>query len=100
MHPDVVEDVPGACPICGMALDPDLSSRQAEPADTDLLSMSRRFWACLLLTLPLFVLAMGEILADGPGLAPLAQFGLATPWCFGGELCSSSAAGRRSGPET
>ena len=79
MHPDVVEDVPGACPICGMALDPDLSSRQAEPADTDLLSMSRRFWACLLLTLPLFVLAMGEILADGPGLAPLAQFGLATP---------------------
>ncbi len=85
MHPEIVRPAPGSCPICGMALEPRAIS--AAPEDTpELRDMSRRFWIGLLLTLPVFALAMSEMLfgrGGGGWLAPRAQafleFGLATP---------------------
>src|SRR5690606_15332563 len=55
---------PGSCPICGMALEPEMVSLDQGP-DPELVDMQRRFWWSGLLTLPLFVYAMGEML---PGL--------------------------------
>ncbi|MCF1183276.1 copper-translocating P-type ATPase [Marichromatium gracile] len=63
MHPEVVQDHPGDCPKCGMALEPSTAAPE-EAANPELTDMTRRFWASTTLALPLFVLAM---LAD---LAP------------------------------
>src|SRR5262245_53169795 len=52
MHPEIVRDRPGACPICGMALEP--VSGAAEGPDPELIDMTRRFWVSALLTLPVF----------------------------------------------
>jgi P-type Cu+ transporter len=71
MHPEVVQDGPGSCPICGMALEPMMPSADEAPS-AELQSMTRRFWASLALTLPVFVLGMIE-------RAPWVQLGLATP---------------------
>ena len=70
MHPDVEEDVPGSCPICGMTLEADLTSGPQEDEGAELRLMTRRFWVCLVLTAPLFVLAMGEML----GLIPVGEW--------------------------
>jgi P-type Cu+ transporter len=64
MHPQVVSDHPGACPICGMALEPLTVSADAD-VDPELLDMSRRFWISLALTVPLLLLSMAEMI---PGL--------------------------------
>ncbi|NOY53911.1 MAG: heavy metal translocating P-type ATPase [Deltaproteobacteria bacterium] len=56
MHPEVMQDHPGPCPKCGMALEP--VTVQAEEKNEELIYMSRRFWAGLVLTIPVFVLAM------------------------------------------
>ena len=84
MHPEVLEDEPGACPECGMALQP-IGVAVAED-DTELTAMSRRFWVCLVLAAPVFILAMGADLAPGvvhrlvaPERLQLLQFLLATP---------------------
>jgi Cu+-exporting ATPase len=61
MHPEIVRHEPGACPICGMALEPRLA-RLEEPANPELVRMSRRFWISLGLTLPVLLLAMGEMI--------------------------------------
>ena len=61
MHPEIIRDEPGDCPICGMALEPS-SSEGAEEDDTELRDMSRRFWVSLALTLPVFALAMAELI--------------------------------------
>ena len=66
MHPEIVRDGPGSCPICGMALEP-MSVGAADDDDHELLDMSRRFWACVLLTVPLVLLSMSEMV---PGLVP------------------------------
>ncbi len=58
MHPQVRQDHPGNCPICGMTLEPLQVSGEAEPND-ELADMSRRFWVGLGLTLPVFILEMG-----------------------------------------
>ena len=60
MHPEVVQRKPGACPICGMALEPRVVGREEE-VDVELLDMSRRFRIGLILTLPLLVLSMSEM---------------------------------------
>ncbi len=65
MHPEVVRDEPGSCPQCGMALEPRTVTAEDE-ANPELLDMSRRFWISLLLTLPVFVLAMAEMLPGQP----------------------------------
>jgi Cu+-exporting ATPase len=85
MHPQIVRDAPGSCPICGMALEPRTVTLE-EPANPELVDMTRRFWVSTVLTVPLLALAMGEMilgrppfgLGHGQGLN-LAQFGLATP---------------------
>jgi Cu+-exporting ATPase len=59
MHPEIVRDQPGTCPICGMALE--LRTVSAEPEENaELVSMTRRFWVGVALTVPLLVIAMGE----------------------------------------
>ena len=65
MHPQIVRDQPGSCPICGMALEP--RSITAEPqANPELAEMTRRFWISLILTLPVFVLGMAEVIPGQP----------------------------------
>ncbi len=58
MHPEVRQDHPGACPICGMALEPELVTADTGPSP-ELVDMTRRFWIALVLTLPVFALEMG-----------------------------------------
>lgn len=58
MHPEIVQIGPGSCPICGMALEPRLVTRESQP-NAELNDMSRRFWIAAGLTLPLFLLDMG-----------------------------------------
>jgi Cu+-exporting ATPase len=72
MHPEVVQDGPGSCPICGMALEPMAPSLDEGP-NHELIDMQRRFVVSALLTLPLFVGGMAEM------LPAFAQLALATP---------------------
>ncbi len=59
MHPEVRQIGPGSCPICGMALEPDLVSLDDAP-NPELADMTRRFWIGLALTIPVFALEMGS----------------------------------------
>ncbi|WP_084515009.1 heavy metal translocating P-type ATPase [Sphingobium lactosutens] len=59
MHPEVRQDHPGACPICGMALEPAIAEVASGPS-AELTDMTRRFWIALVLALPVFVLEMGS----------------------------------------
>lgn len=62
MHPEVRQDHPGACPICGMALEPELAGTHTGPS-TEYLDMRRRFAIALVLTVPVFLLEMsGHVL--------------------------------------
>ncbi|WP_298671607.1 heavy metal-binding domain-containing protein, partial [uncultured Sphingomonas sp.] len=58
MHPEIRQDHPGACPICGMALEPEIATGDAGPS-AELLDMTRRFWVSLALAIPVLVLEMG-----------------------------------------
>ena len=60
MHPEVVRDAPGDCPICGMALEP-YSATLKETPNVELVSMTRRFWIGLALTLPLLAIMFVEL---------------------------------------
>ena len=64
MHPEIVRDGPGACPICGMALEPAIVSLDDEP-NPELADMTRRFRIAAVLTLPVFVAAMGDMALGG-----------------------------------
>jgi Cu+-exporting ATPase len=66
MHPEVIQAHPGACPICGMDLEPRVVKATEEEASPELVMMTRRFWISLGLTIPVFLLAMSEML---PGWA-------------------------------
>src|SRR5258708_35131881 len=57
MHPEIIRDKPGSCPICGMALEPMVASID-EGENPELTDMRRRFWICLVLTIPVFISAM------------------------------------------
>ena len=62
MHPEIRQDHPGACPKCGMALEPVSATAGAdEPENSELRDMTRRFWIGAALTLPVFVLAMAHL---------------------------------------
>ncbi|MCZ6824301.1 MAG: copper-translocating P-type ATPase [Gemmatimonadetes bacterium] len=65
MHPEIVRDEPGSCPICGMALEL-RTVAPVEEENPELRMMTRRFWASLALTAPIFVLAMSEMLPGRP----------------------------------
>jgi len=73
MHPQIVRDAPGHCPICGMALEPRTVSLE-EPVNPELVDMTRRFWVSVVLSIPLVALAMGQMLVGHPLL------GSRTPW--------------------
>jgi P-type Cu+ transporter len=62
MHPEIRQVGPGSCPICGMALEPELATAETGP-NPELADMSRRFWIGLVLALPVVVLEMGGHLA-------------------------------------
>ncbi|HKP59360.1 MAG TPA: heavy metal translocating P-type ATPase [Polyangiales bacterium] len=89
MHPEIVRNAPGSCPICGMALEPRAPSLDEGPSE-ELLDMQRRFWISAAFTLPTLVLAMSEHLLGVALLAPqasaLAQLGLSTPVVLWGGL--------------
>jgi Cu+-exporting ATPase len=70
MHPEIIRDSAGNCPICGMALEPKTVSVEEEK-NPELISMTRRFWVSLLLSLPLVFIEMGRHI---PGLAQFALF--------------------------
>jgi Cu+-exporting ATPase len=83
MHPQIRQAGPGSCPICGMALEPELPSAEAGP-NPELLDMSRRFWIGLVLSLPVVVLEMGGHLMGahawvGHTLSNWIQFAFASP---------------------
>ena len=83
MHPQVRQAGPGICPICGMALEAEMASAEAQP-NAELADMSRRFWVGLALTLPVFGLEMGGHMIDlhmliSPTASAWVQFALATP---------------------
>ncbi len=86
MHPEIVRDQPGTCPICGMALEPRAGA--PEEASPELRDMSRRFWFAAALTVPLVLLAMGDMLPGAPISRLLStrartflELALATPVC-------------------
>ena len=89
MHPEVRQAGPGDCPKCGMALEPEGVTAEEEAENPELILMSRRLWACLVLTAPVFVLAMTTHLGFLPAWFPprleqWGEFALATPvvlWC-------------------
>jgi P-type Cu+ transporter len=83
MHPEVRQTGPGSCPICGMALEPEVASA-AEGPNPELASMTRRFWVALILALPVVVLEMGGHLFNlhmliGRQTSNWVQFVLSTP---------------------
>ncbi|WP_084375404.1 heavy metal translocating P-type ATPase [Brevundimonas vesicularis] len=88
MHPEIRQEGPGSCPICGMALEPETVTAEAPP-NHELIDFTRRFWVGLVLTLPVFALEMGGHLTNLhmfiPGqMSNWIQFALATPvvlWC-------------------
>jgi len=92
MHPEIVRSEPGDCPICGMALEPRSAAAGEEEENPELREMSRRFWISLAITVPLFILAMAEMVlgldvhfgkADGAfsggGVLNWIELALATP---------------------
>jgi Cu+-exporting ATPase len=91
MHPEVVREGPGSCPICGMALEPrDIPAGDENP---ELVSMSRRFWVGVALTAPLLALMISDILPSqpiqhwlDPQVLAWLQFALATPVVLWGGL--------------
>ncbi|MGB7939040.1 MAG: heavy metal translocating P-type ATPase [Pseudolabrys sp.] len=83
MHPQIRQVGPGSCPICGMALEPELAGSDIGP-NPELIDMSRRFWIGIALTVPIFVLEMGSHIAGAhswvdPTLSNYVQFAFATP---------------------
>jgi Cu+-exporting ATPase len=59
MHPEIVRSAPGLCPICGMALEPRTAAEQENP---ELVSMTRRFWVSVALTIPVLLFGMSDLI--------------------------------------
>ena len=84
MHPQVREISNTGCPICGMALEPETVTAEQDTSELD--DMTRRFWVGLVLSTPLLILTMGEMIPGSPlkhwmnaSWGPWLQFALATP---------------------
>jgi Cu+-exporting ATPase len=83
MHPEVRQVGPGSCPICGMALEPELVTADTGPSE-ERVDMERRLWIGLALAVPVVILDMGAHLFDlhmliPPAVSTWLQFALATP---------------------
>jgi len=92
MHPEIVRDGPGTCPICGMALEP-MEITAEEAPNEELRDMERRFRVSAALTVPGVALAMADMLPGAPvahalpvGALPWIQLALATPVVLWGGL--------------
>ena len=85
MHPEIVRDKPGSCPICGMALEPMGVPTGDEGPNPELVDFTRRLWVSAVLSVPLLIVAMGPMLGlpvqrwIGEGVAPWVELALATP---------------------
>jgi len=89
MHPEVVQDEPGDCPKCGMALEPKtvaIDGSEDDEENEELRDMTRRFWVAAGLSIPVLILAMGDMLPGRPisSLLPgrtrqFVELALATP---------------------
>ena len=106
MHPEIVRNGPGSCPICGMALEPRTVSLE-ETENPELVDMSRRFWVSVALTTPLLAIGMSEFIpgADLERIITMRswgwlELGWQRRWCSGARGHSSCAVGNRLGPET
>ncbi len=88
MHPQVRQDNPGLCPLCGMALETELVSGESGPS-AEYINMRRRFFFALMLALPVFVLEMGGHVFSSlhrvidPATSTWTQLSLATPVVLG-----------------
>ncbi|MBF6651058.1 copper-translocating P-type ATPase [Methylobacter sp. BlB1] len=89
MHPEIVRNEPGNCPICGMALEPRTIEAEQAERNPELTDMSRRFWFAAVLTVPLVLVAMGDMLPGrpvsqlfSPRAHMLVELALATPVCL------------------
>lgn len=82
MHPQIRQEGPGSCPICGMSLEPEMPSAE-ETKNHELIDMTRRFWIGILLTLPILFLEMGAHIFNFHFVMPQTsnwlQFALGTP---------------------
>jgi Cu+-exporting ATPase len=85
MHPQIRQEMPGNCPICGMTLEPVTEAADAG-LNHELVDMTRRFWIGLVLTLPVFILEMGGHIPAlhlhelvPPSISIWIQFALSTP---------------------
>jgi len=85
MHLEVIQEGPGDCPICGMALEPLLVTEDEED-NSELVDMTRRFWVSAVLSVPVFLIAMGDLLPGQPvsavlpaAIRPWIELLLATP---------------------
>jgi Cu+-exporting ATPase len=85
MHPEIIRDEPGACPICGMALEPMVVTADEE-VNHELIDMTRRFWVSVIVTVPILFIAMGDMLPGHPvsavlpsAIRPWVELLLATP---------------------
>ncbi|MEO8261536.1 MAG: heavy metal translocating P-type ATPase [Pseudolysinimonas sp.] len=88
MHPEIIRDGPGSCPICGMALEPKAGAAPQEEESHELRNMKRRFWFAAVVTVPLVVLSMGDMLPGQPishllsaRVRTMIELLLATPVC-------------------
>jgi Cu+-exporting ATPase len=85
MHPEIVQEGPGDCPICGMALEPMGVPQPSDAPNPELVQMTRRFWVALVLSLPVLALEMGAHAGlpvhdyISPHTSVWIQFALATP---------------------
>ena len=88
MHPEIVRDLPGTCPICGMALEPRIVTLDEREANPELREMTRRFLAATVLSAPLLLIVMGDMMPGRPvaswvpmRVRPLIELTLASPVC-------------------
>jgi len=66
MHPQIQQDHPGDCPICGMGLEPKTGIADQQEEDREVRSLATKFWVSLVLTIPVLILALGKMV---PGLS-------------------------------
>src|SRR5262249_50238459 len=88
MHPEIVRDGPGFCPICGMALEPLVATGDAAETNPELRDMARRFWVAAALLIPLLFVAMSDMIPGQPlvgvlsaGQRSVLELLLAVPLC-------------------
>ena len=62
MHPEIEQDHPGSCPKCGMSLEPKAGGGEGEHEHDETRALTRKFWIAFILTIPVFILAMGHMI--------------------------------------